>query len=526
MNKKFLIIISLLAGIFTSCTMNLPPQGVLSDEDAIQTYNDVFKYRNGFYAGMRGWTSSGFFSSVELQADMFNGIVINGNRGGTIANGTILPSDNDIYSYWASLYGRIGSINYFLEKAEPVYKQAVADGDTHSKDIALYIAEAHFFRGYYYACLFDRFCQQYTADKGDTPALGLPIVTVFAPSADRATYPGRETMNKTLTFINAELDSAYKGLENYEAKVSTENVVPMASYLNTNVVTAMKARIALWTGKYEEAYNLAMKLVKPKQEEGIYTLTARSTYTNMWTKDTSKEIIFEPFTSLQELAGAYGGTWISTVQEQADYIPASNVIAAYAAYGMEKDAFGRVKGYNDCRGNAFLSTRDLKVNAVYVTSPIFYKYPGNPELQSGNLNLVNKPKPFRLSEMYFIAMEAACETNRYAEAQSLFDEYMKARINKYEPVAYSNDKLKAEIRRQRGLELIGEGFRLSDLRRWKQGFNRESGSHYENYEVDGILTSAGLTVKYSEEDHRYTWPIPTEEMQSNPQLAGQQNPGY
>mgnify|MGYP003391526541 CR=1 FL=1 len=38
--------------------------------------------------------------------------------------------------------------------------------------------------------------------------------------------------------------------------------------------------------------------------------------------------------------------------------------------------------------------------------------------------------------------------------------------------------------------------------------------------------AAGRAMKYDKDDHRFTWPMPKTEMDSNPQLKGQQNPGY
>ena len=75
-------------------------------------------------------------------------------------------------------------------------------------------------------------------------------------------------------------------------------------------------------------------------------------------------------------------------------------------------------------------------------------------------------------------------------------------------------------------ELIGEGFRLSDLRRWNLGFTRDGnyGSGFPG--MDGFIIALGTQVVYTPGDYRYTWPIPSAEMETNPQLAGQQNPGY
>lgn len=36
----------------------------------------------------------------------------------------------------------------------------------------------------------------------------------------------------------------------------------------------------------------------------------------------------------------------------------------------------------------------------------------------------------------------------------------------------------------------------------------------------------GMNLKYDADDYRFVWPIPKDEIDSNPQLKNQQNPGY
>ena len=51
-------------------------------------------------------------------------------------------------------------------------------------------------------------------------------------------------------------------------------------------------------------------------------------------------------------------------------------------------------------------------------------------------------------------------------------------------------------------------------------------THDENPDLDGIVVKMGQSLSYAADDHRFLWPIPKTEMDSNPNLAGQQNPGY
>jgi starch-binding outer membrane protein, SusD/RagB family len=97
-----------------------------------------------------------------------------------------------------------------------------------------------------------------------------------------------------------------------------------------------------------------------------------------------------------------------------------------------------------------------------------------------------------------------------------------------------------EIRRERAIELMGEGFRFDDLRRWKKLhyiLERKTG----RWIVKGVDVSAsapipiigGGTSGYiayepqpptSIPDYYYLYPLPTDQLVLNPQLA--QNPGW
>ena len=72
---------------------------------------------------------------------------------------------------------------------------------------------------------------------------------------------------------------------------------------------------------------------------------------------------------------------------------------------------------------------------------------------------------------------------------------------------------------------LSEGFRLTDLKRWNVGMDRGNNSQNDDLTyMPGAATSTGLSVAAG--DYRFTWPIPQSEIDTNPQIKGQQNPGY
>lgn len=114
---------------------------------------------------------------------------------------------------------------------------------------------------------------------------------------------------------------------------------------------------------------------------------------------------------------------------------------------------------------------------------------------------------------------------------------------------YTLSPLIREIRRERSIELAGEGFRWDDICRWKagtllnnvmtyvgkkisttssmaeQGFRSNQGYVivYPNYTNLDLTYESGLSRTW--DDKMYLQPIPTGELQRNPEL-GPQNPGW
>lgn len=105
----------------------------------------------------------------------------------------------------------------------------------------------------------------------------------------------------------------------------------------------------------------------------------------------------------------------------------------------------------------------------------------------------------------------------------------------------------AEIRRERRIELFDEGFRYDDLRRWKQGKKLEIHTMGILWDAAAIARYPGATVQSSvdpvsgktyldvykgtdfdnpvfDENKNYLWPLPLSAISQNPKLG--QNPGW
>ena len=502
--KKYALAAVVAAGtLLTSCDMDLRPVGALDDQTAIQSVNDCLRFRNGLYSSLRGLTTGSYVYASDLQADEFQATTYYANRMGFFTSGNILSSDGDITGYWSGCYSVINSANYLIERMQPLLANEEGLSQEDRDALTRYNAEAHFVRAYVYYWLMQRFCEDYSTETAQAEHKGLPLVTVYNPTGNSGAYPARSTQDETYALIDADLQVAYDGLTQFEQE-DQSCLEPNAPYLSTYAIRAFQARMALQKGDNTTALNYAQEVIN----SGLYPLTEIEDYVTMWTEDEGSEVIFRPFMSAQELGNSTGGTYLAINQDNADYVPTYDVQAMYGA--------------GDIRFNAFFKV--WKLGDQQIPAYVFYKYPGNESLKTGSdPNYMNMPKVFRASEMYLIAAEAAVESNATLANQYLNDLRAK-RIEGYEPVTYSGVALRDAVRSERQKELLGEGFRLFDLRRWNLGFARNP-EHPES-DVASILVPTSVSVSYAADDHRFVWPIPSDELQTNPQMAGQQNPGY
>lgn len=499
----FSILLASVVGL-SSCSMDEKPYGPLDDQTAIEDSTDLARFANVQYGSLRSMTSGAWIYRPDIQMDEFHGLISNGNREGIFSNSAITPSTSETESFYASCYSVIATSNELIEKA----KELTAN-TTDTLRISNSMAVGYFTRAFAYFWIADHFCQSYTQTDPNAAHSGAQIVTTYNPTGNTAAYPGRSTLAETYSLIESDLNEAYNRLKAYENAGNKTAVAPNATLLSSYTVEAMQARVALVKGDWQTALDKAKDVIN----SGVYTLTPIADYNTLWTSDTGSEIIFQPFMNTSELGGSTGEEYISDSETSADYIPTFDVLAMYDD--------------GDARFNAFFKVyNQLDVNGTKLQAYVLNKWPGNTTLRTGTTNnIVNMTKPFRLSEMYLIAAEADARLNNAAEGSQFLNTLRTARITGYTAGTYNANTLLSEVLSERKKELIGEGFRMSDLRRTGQGFTRYA-SHRENPNLDQFVVARGRSISYTANDYRYTWPLPKTEFDTNPNLAGQQNPGY
>lgn len=501
--------------LLTSCDMDVKVPGQLDQDDAIQNITGLKSFRTQAYNILRATTTGSWVTDPDLQADYYIGLIGNGGRTGRQIQGAYVASSEEPSSKYQSAYSNMKNLNFALAKGQELIDNGAIPED--QRILAdLYIGEMKFTRAYLYAYLLEHFCQPYSSDLADKEGYGCQLVTVYDPTIPAANYPGRSSMNATLQLIDSDLEDAYKAIKAYEA-VDASNTGASASYLNSATVRALQARVALNSRDYAKAYTYAKEVTGNTK----FTLATGNDYVTMWTTDEGSELLFVPFANTDESANTASlfnvYNYISDFPKRVNCIPTMYWLEQY---DMEKDV----------RFGAFFQFGLMTVDAQETAAFYLNKYPGNPTLNTSEANAYkNKAKPFRLSEQYLILAEAAFETGKSTEAMQALNDLRRARISDYTNETLNGNVLREAIRMERAKELIGEGFRLNDLRRWGLGFSRDAEyGVIEEGTVDVaelfILTDASTV--YIPGDYRYTWPIPYDEIQVCNALKGQQNPGY
>lgn len=505
---KAAFILSATAGLF-SCSMDLRQPGAIDTENAMSSLQDAQNLRRGLYANFRGAAAGVFVSYSEIQSDLFQATSGYGNNYGNFFRWDFTTSDEP--GVWSSCYGVIANANFFIENAENILNgTSEAFSEEDRTELQIYLGEAYFFRAYFHYELALRFCNPYGASTTNPETdYGIPYVTVYHPTADRDTYPSRGTLAATYEHINEDLDIA-------ESYITTTGSVG-SMWLTQDAVDAFRARVYLNMGDY----NSVIEYAEPLVNSGRYPLvTTSSDFSAMWVNDSGNECIMmlDASNESNNQPSSYDVMYISyqpnSSSYQPGYLPTQGVV----------DILQEFSG--DFRASQFLLQREVQEPYGNATVYMFNKFPGNPALfpegmSSGQSNYLHKNKPFRIAEVYLNLAEAYASTNQTGLASNVLNSLRVARISGYSP-SYSQSDVMNEIKDERLRELIGEGFRLWDLKRWGDPVVRASAQA-----ASIMINHSTLTGNVSDNyQYKFLWPIPKAETDANPNIAGEQNPGY
>jgi hypothetical protein len=576
--KRIFIIIVIFLGTglsFSSCNkefLDLTPLDQISDPEFWKTDQDLELYMNGMYSVLPGWNLSGSGGHPLLDAGTDVAISV-GLWLGTKnrLDGAInVPSSGGGWS-WTS----VRNVNYFLANSDRVKSGALKDH---------YIGEAYFFRAFNYFNLLKQF--------GD-----LPIVKVPLTVNDKDALNGpRSSRTDVVNFILADLDMA-------ASKLKKKSEVP-AQRISRDIALLFKSRVALYEGTWEKYHQndpfkgktdgnafltAAAAAAKAVMDGGTYRLSTGN----------PSQVYYELFNQVNLSSNSEILLWRSYSSAQGDaftnqlwnwphgsgftqdmvrmYLCSDGLpIGLSPLYQGERDIRDVVKNRDPRFVQTVMNPGDpvtitLRNDTTKYTLPLLGGAQTGPtgyESQKFRRPQLDPATGAASGELAYIIFRYAEALLNYAEAKAELGELTQADVNlsinvlrarvgmpnmvlasiptdpNWPDYGYALTKDLQEIRRERTVELMTEGFRLDDIMRWAAHklvvgkrpkgafYSNEIKAAFPNLAVDAgnfldpfrtALIGPGSTWGFNPAKH-YLLPIPINELTLNTSMV--QNPGY
>lgn len=498
---KTLVGAALVAGL-SSCVngwLDVTPGDQVPADEAVTTSADLSSARAGMYQMLKGTSSFddyytarmiyyGEVRGEDMQSDQ------SGSRSEICYNMTYSTADN-APKMWQTPYVVIGRANRIIEAAE---SGKLKDAESKAAVIAQYEAEAKVVRALAHFDLVRIYGKTYTAPEAPA-SYGVPVVTKVLDSHDQLS---RNTVQEVYTQVVKDLTEAIDS-----KALSTKKLV---GYMNVWAAKALLTRIYLTMGENQKALDLAEDII----DNSPYELWSNSEYVASWSKMSgthAKEIIFEiTITGSTDWTDREGIAYLYNEDGYADIVTTQKFLNM-----LNEDP-------DDVRHGVFLAPIYEDYQATYGSNPVFLnKFPaeGLTDLRYNNIPLL------RLSEVYLNAAEAAVKLGGANIAKA--EEYLNAIVERANPAksVATADVTLANVLKERRKELIGEGHRFFDAMR-----NNET---VVRYTTAGKGGDQGFHASLKEEARSFNrdfyktlLPVPQEEIDANPAMKGQQNPGY
>lgn len=462
----------LLAVAVTSCEglLNMEPEDTLSPSTYFSNKTQLELWTNQFYSQ---------FDEADELADISADDLVD-NSMGTVLMGTRTAADENGWS-WTQLR----KINYYLQNS----KNCKDEGDR-----AQYDGVAYFMRAYFYWIKVRRY--------GDVPWYN----QVLNSDSDDLLFKPRDDRGLVMDSIMVDLDRAVDLLP------SKKDVLHVTKW----TALALKSRVALYEGTWRKYRNMdnADKYLKLAAEAGENFID-KSGYSIYSSGDTPYRDFFNSLDAIETetiLAKKYSEEaivrhgipfWIInqrpgfTKRFMNHYLMADGTrfndvsdweTMDYVAETTNRDS--RMAQTVLCPGYIQVGATDVSANDLTALTgyrPI--KYVGNSMYDGADKAITDYPL-FRAAEVYLNFAEAKAELGTLTQADlDKSINKIRARVNmpvldmaeananpcplmsEYYPnvtkSAYTGVIL--EIRRERTIELVMEGFRMWDMFRWKEG---------------------------------------------------------
>lgn len=448
--------------VLTGCDLDCEPETSLTDSGYWKSEADLRNACNYFYSLMSG-DMGGF--SHDYRADL-----IRGNSDNTTSNGNWTVPNNS--NYWSVSYKVIAAANNILEKGP--------QADVSPDILVKYEAEARFFRGYYYFHLVKKY--------GDVPL----ILRTIKSTDDNILMSPRSPRNKVMSQIIDDLQFAAENLPDIDNQ-------PWGK-VSRSAALGMLVRVGLYEGTYIKYHgtngdsNLFLKLAIDAAE----TMFKENKHALFY--DYEKLFLFEG-ENRQNKENVFvkvygpndGGTTVHSNARQLENSVAMTrkMVDMYLYSDGLPGSKSPLKIVTEKCFNDVFVDRDPRMSMTCFKSgeeaykgalvPFFEGHAGYyikkgfllSEWSTSNKETIDKAI-IRFAEILISYAEALYECNG-----SITDEQLDMTVNALRRRAGFNALISnsfvldnglnmlEEIRRERAVEFVDEGFRYDDIIRWK-----------------------------------------------------------
>lgn len=540
-----LLILSLVA--FSACQVGFVPEGV-KEQKPLENFQEVKWLRDGIYSTLRGAESPGNLFLGDMQADLFNLTISDGNTYYPFYswNKANLGSNNMIAAYFGSFATIIKDANYFIMrvnemKANEELMKTLDQDQTKSLDV--YIAEARALRALAHYRLMCRFSKRYSDNDGQEP--GIILMKEYDPQLQK-TNKKRATQKEVYEWCLKELEEASETIPAADTYLGVKDNLKqdgIPCYLIKDYCYAVRARILLEMHRYQDAIKEVDRFIN---NYGLADGTVDG-LKKLWITENSSEIMIKTFATphLGAVGGILHGLYpydqISPDGEAIRYeLSSPTWFPNQYLIDLYKDAehINVDDKRNDNRAQLWLEDTDGHEGAIgwkvlygeivgNETITFVSKFRGNPRLdldpKHNRYSYAHSTHLFDIAEAYLIKAEAQVWSGDLAGAKQTLDKFRTSRGFKLElPDGLSQDEMKELVKDERTREMVGMGTRMNDLKRWGDPVDRTNKPLQEGLtkgeSASTVTTACIKDFRKEASDVMFIWEFPLQDRFANPEL--------
>jgi starch-binding outer membrane protein, SusD/RagB family len=475
-NIKYILGVLAIAFTLQSCESLLEQENPnsVSEEQGVSTLIGTEKIVRSFYASLP--TNLEMYNQALITDELVYPAATNANQGGgrgqyswEFGPGTTTDRD-DIAGLYRGYYYVITNTNIVINNVDLLNPQTAADKTLQQ----LYKAEAFGMRAYSHYMLLRNFSPKYSpAEKG----------VIYKTTTDQYEKGSRLNMQASYAKVLEDLNYA---ISIFPASVpAAHGGTYKNNRLTKEALYGIKAKIALDMGNYDEALTSSNLAIGTRA-----LVTTQAELTALWNDSNDyQEVIFKR-SNIDGAGSAPGGLWYYATTGQTQWNASQTLLTKYTS--------------TDFRRTLFLTAGGAQIPGKYLL-------PWQQKIKSGAG--IADAKLIRTADLVLIKAEAYARKNDLANALIEYTKVRTARSAGATVAFTSQQDAFDKILDERARELVYEGSRLNDLKRFDKTVSRIA--------ADSRPTYPTLTMT---DKNKLTLPIPQKEIFANPNI--EQNTGW